>query len=90
MVLLEINSQKPVFIILDRVDRCDADAKGFVSSLLDLAMSNTNCVLKILIVANSTSWDVKKEDLDRWVESARKDVLKVESEWEQKEVVQQK
>ena len=88
MVLVEINSEKPIYMILDRLDRCDADVKGFVSFFLDLVTSHTNYVLKILIMANSSGWDVENEDLDRWVESAGKDVLKVELGWDQKELVQ--
>ena len=38
MVLLEINSQKPVYVILNHFDRCVTDTNGFVSSFLDLVM----------------------------------------------------
>jgi hypothetical protein len=54
-----------VHIVLDRIDHCPKDEQYELMDLLGYLVQNAACKLKILLVADSTSWNVSKATYSR-------------------------
>lgn len=54
-----------IYLILDRIDRCYRDHRANLLDFLTEIMELAACPVKILAVANSVGWDIRKKDLRR-------------------------
>lgn len=56
-------SFETVYIILDRIDRCEADEQADFLNFLVKIMEDAPCSVKVLAIANKTSWDVENSGI---------------------------
>ena len=62
-------ADEEITLVLDRVDRCCYDDEALSGQVLLMQLLNfvleAHCILKILVVASSTSWKIREDQRER-------------------------